>query len=336
MMSDEKTNENLKLVEVKKYVRPLEIPKKLNFNNIFKIKVPKEDIYKNWKLSKLLAHVEPEIVEEINAYWYHRNNIDAENGYEYEFTVLNLHPGRLREILQWYLRGMSISLATYKVRIHLIVYFCRRGINVFNPIEYLRINQVVQGFKVGYRVITIDRDDTLEHPIDWHGFVVNLSEDFCSVKFDLDSKDENGNDRIRDVPYHHLSIVRPDPPKLKQKKASNAESKLSHKSKKSEQSSINVAPEQNILKPVEDIKVKHDFTELIAKLKLVKNKTLEESQNKPLSGADDKPRYTASELAQKLNVSTAKIYTMRTKGELESLGYRVESNGRFLSFVTIE
>jgi hypothetical protein len=169
--------------------------------------------------------------------------------------------------------------------------------------------------------------------------VLEVHEDFCSVKFNLDSKDKNENDRIEDVPYHFLSIVRPDPPKLKPKQDSMSESKLLARDNKFQpptkvsKSSVDINSQQSTIKPVENVQIKHNFTELVAKLKLFKNQTLPTNQHKLLSATNGKSKYTASELAQILNVSKAKIYTMRAKGELESFGYRAESNGRFLSFI---
>lgn len=344
MLSSENSSNNLELIQVENETNTaiLQIPEKLTFRTIVSIKVPAEDPYKEWDLTKLLAHVEENIVEEIKAYWYEHNYLSFAKGYKYKFAFLELDSKRLSQIVRWYLRGMSLSLAVRKVRTDIIVYFERRGIKVFESLEQIQLQQGIQGFKVGYKVTISNPEHTLIYPLGSDGLVVKVHKDFCSVKFNLDSKDENGNDRIEDVPYHFLSIVRPDPPKLKSKQDSKLESKLPARDNKFQpptkvsKSSVDINPQQSIVEPVEDVKSKHSLTELVAKLKLFKNQTLPTNQHKLLSATNGKSKYTASELAQILNVSKAKIYTMRAKGELESFGYRAESNGRFLSFIAID
>ncbi len=377
MLSSENTSDDLNLVEVEQNLPTLEIPRKLTFRKICKIKVPNGDIYINWDLPKLLATVEPEIIEEIKANWQERDHLDLERGWKHELAVIDFNKQRLRNVLKWHLRGMPVYLAVRKVRSHAFQYLSK-GMRI---IDDRRSNQIVQGFKIGYKVMISDQNYTVESMIGWRGIIVKLTQNHCLVKFFLDPQDDNGRDKIRHMKYDSLSIVSPEapqlklkkssesisesaetnksnspgkpnqskslvppaPPKLKLKKSSesiseSAEANTSNSLDRSQKSIVKIEQNQKIPTPAsvkEEVKLKHDLTQLISKVKFLKINTLPESRDKLSIQAENKSSYTATELAEKLNVSKAKIYTMRNKGELESLGYRVESNVRFLSFVAI-
>lgn len=263
-------------------IQTLKITDSLNYSNILNIRVSEEDILLSWDLAELSAAISAEILAEITKHWNERNIIDvAKNS---KFTGIDLSSKHLAEIIRWHLRGMSIDLAVRKVRIEVSEII--RSLATKKAINH-RLNQVIQGFKIGTKVILSDRLYHRKDMIGWEGVVVAIRANDCCVQFDLDPKQVNGEKRRWQLTYDYLSIVKPEPPKLKPTQKSKPSSKA-----------------------------------------IIKTKNILQSQ--------DKPKYTAVELAQKLNVSKAKIYQMRSNGTLEASGYRSETNGRFILFMKID
>jgi hypothetical protein len=319
----------------------LKIPKSFDFRSIYRIRIPKGDRLARLDLSELLSAVSTETLEKIKFHWEQRNIIDAEKKHKY--PILTLDDKNLTDTLRWSLRGMSDDLAVWKVRIDLVNFLDRRDASIA---ETQRLSQVIQGFRVGNRVVLSARFQP--NMTGWKGVIDTLREDYCLVRFDLDPKEISGGDKKWQVWYHCLSILRPEQPKLKQKKEVISKPKSlskpilqAEKSKdeipvaSKEEAKIDIKVEQKKSKPPLpdqaevklESKVKYTMAQLVDNLKLSKPKSLPQSQ--------DKPSYTAIELAEKLNISRAKIYQMRSSGTLEAAGYRVESSGRSLLFVPI-
>ena len=274
----------------------LQIPGSLNYRKVCKIRIPSEDIFFKWCLPELLATISAETLAEITKLWEERNIIDvAKNG---EIAAMDLSSDNLAEILRWHLRGMSVDLSVWKVRADLIYLIQRRGAE---KAKNYRLNQVIQGFKIGSRVRLSGQFYHRQQMIGWEGIVVDIRADNCLVQFDLDPKDVDGGDKKWQFTYDCLSIVRPEPPKLKLKQELKSPSIITAQT---------VPHRPDLLKPI------------------IKTDNLTQSQ--------ERPKYTAVELAQKLNVSRAKIYQMRSSGTLQAAGYRAESTGRSLLFTAID
>lgn len=274
----------------------LEIPASLNYRKVRNIPIPKEDIFLNWCLAQLSATIPAETLAAITKLWEERNIIDvAKNG---EIAAMDLSSDNLAEILRWHLRGMSVDLSVWKVRADLIYLIQRR---CAEKAKNYRLNQVIQGFKIGSRVRLSGQLHHRQQMIGWEGVVVDIRADNCLVQFDLDPKDVDGGNKKWQFTYDYLSIVRPEPPKLKPKQELKSPSIIKAQT---------VPHRPDLLKPI------------------IKTKNLTQSK--------ERPKYTAVELAQKLNVSRAKIYQMRSSGTLAAAGYRAESTGRSLLFTAID
>jgi hypothetical protein len=296
----------------------LKIPTVLSCKKVRKIRIPKNDIYISFDLEKLLVNISEETLEEIKNTWENRNLIDVER--KCKNPVLELTSENLAETIRWHLRGMPVDLAVWKVRSYIINFLylqaAEEARNIILNIEF-------NGFKIRTRVVLSNESYARKNMIGWEGVVVKVKEDYCLVQFDLDPKEIDGGDKKWQFTYDNLSILRPYPPKIKEKK----ELKSFPKPKlriKSENDSPNTE-EVNVENKVKHILPIVKRTEITEPLK---------AKNSPQS--QDKSKYTAIELAEKLNVSRAKIYQMRSSGTLETAGYRAESNGRSLLFVSID
>jgi hypothetical protein len=285
-----------------------------------------------------LSRVPIEDLEEIKSHWEEQNIIDV--GRDYKHGIFHLDDENLKHALQWYLRGMSIFLAVRKVRCDLVKIVIKS--KKANSKKFRKYG--FKGFKIRTRVIVSSQPEYSEDIIGWKGTIAALCEDYCFVKFDLDSQQKNGRDKHRKIAYNCLSIDIADPPTLNQKKQFGSKDKSRLKAEKTktenlipnpEKAKLDIELEQNKSQPPlptkEELKpaakVEYTMAELVENIKL----------SKPIDSpaSQDKPSYTAIELAEKLNVSRAKIYQMRSSGTLEAAGYRVESSGRSLSFVPI-
>jgi hypothetical protein len=314
----------------------------LSFRKNRKIFVPRGDRLAECELTELLSIVSIQPLEEIKSHWEERNIIDAERNFKY--GIIDLDDENLARTLRWYLRGMSIAIAVWKVRSDLV-----RSIStsIKSKAKILK-KQGVNGFKIRTRVVGSSQPGCSEEIAGWKGTIVRVEEEYCFVRFDLDPQEIDGSEKTWQLSYDCLSILRPDPPKLKQNKEVTSRSeplpKPILKAEKSkienfidspEKANLDIDSEQNksqppLLakeepKPV--AKVEYTMAELVENVKL--SKTIDSPPSQ------DKLSYTAIELAEKLNVSRAKIYQMRSSGTLEAAGYRVESSGRSLSFVPI-
>jgi hypothetical protein len=314
----------------------------LNSKKVRKIPIPAGDLLSECELPELLARVPVEALEEIKSHWEDRNKIDLDT--KFYDGIINISDENLKQVLQWHLRGMSIYLAVWKVRCVL-----SRKIYTDRKAKAKRLKKEgINGFKYRTRVVVTINPECSEDIVGWKGIVVATEEHSCVVSFDLDSTEIDGSAKTWKLSYDCLSILRPDPPKLKQNKEVTSRSETlpkpilkTEKSKtensidSSEQASLDIESEPNKSQPPlpakEELeptaKVEYTMTELVENVKLSKPIDPPPSQNK-LS-------YTAIELAEKLNVSRAKIYQMRSSGTLEAAGYRVESSGRSLLFVPI-
>ncbi len=249
----------------------LKIPDSLNYRKVCGIRIPSKDIFFKWCLPELLAAISAETLAEIHKIWDERNIIDV--AIKGEIAAMDLSQN-LAEILRWHLRGMSVDLSVWKVRVDLIhVMLIRDAEKAKNR----RLNQVIQGFKIGSKVVLSNQLYHRQQMIGWEGVVADI--------------------RLDD----YLSIVPPELPKLKLKQEL--------KSTPSPIIEAKMERRQDLPKPI------------------IKAKSLLQSQDS---------KYTAIELAAKLNVSRAKIYQMRLSGTLEAAGYRAESNGRSLLFMPID
>ena len=275
----------------------LKIPDSLNYRKVCRIRIPSADLFFKWCLPELLAAISAETLAEIHKIWEERNIIDV--AIKGEIAAMDLSQN-LAEILRWHLRGMSVDLSVWKVRadlIHLIL------IRDAEKAKNRRLNQVIQGFKIGSRVVLSNQLYHRQQMIGWGGVVADIRLDYCLVQFDLDPKEVDGGDKKWQLTYDYLSIVRPELPKLKLKKELRSTPSPKREAK-------TVERHQDLPKPI------------------IKAKSPLQSQ--------DMSKYTAIELAAKLNVSRAKIYQMRLSGTLEAAGYRAESNGRSLLFMPID
>lgn len=271
------------------------IPDSLNYRKVRGIRIPSKDIFFKWCLPELLAAISAETLAEIHKIWDERNIIDV--AIKGEIAAMDLSQN-LAEILRWHLRGMSVDLSVWKVRVDLIHVMLIRDAE---KAENRRLNQVIQGFKIGSRVVLSNQLYHRQQMIGWEGVVADIRLDYCLVQFDLDPKEVDGGDKKWQLTYDYLSIVPPELPKLKLKQEL--------KSTPSPIIEAKMERRQDLPKPI------------------IKAKSLLQSQDS---------KYTAIELAAKLNVSRAKIYQMRLSGTLEAAGYRAESNGRSLLFMLID
>jgi hypothetical protein len=313
----------------------------LGYKKTWKIRIPAGDLLLECELPELLSRVPIENVEEIKSHWEERNIIDVERNFKH--GIFDLDDENLRSTLQWHLRGMSIFSAVCKVRCDLV----RRVSNAKkNKAKRLKTHGV-NGFRIRTRVIVSSQPECSEDIMGWKGTIIALDDDHCFVRLDRDSKETDGSEKTCKLSYDCLSIMRAKPPNLKGNKAASSVPKPILKDEKlTTENSLAESPlQQRIASPEKanvDIesqpaKVEYTMTELVENLKL--------SKAKSPSSNEDKSSYTAilpwsglsaNELAEKLNVSRAKIYQMRSNGTLEAAGYRAESSGRSLSFVAIE
>jgi hypothetical protein len=311
----------------------------LSFRKNRKIFISTGDLLSECELTELLSIVSIEALEGIKSHWEERNVIDTERSFKH--GTIHLDDENLKHTLQWYLRGMSIALAVWKVRSDLV-----RVISTSIKAKAKRLKKNgVDGFKIRTRVVISSQPECSEEIAGWEGTVVTIEEDYCFVRFDLDPKEIDGSEKTRQLSYNCLSIVRATPPKLKPKKEkSEPLPKPIQKAKKSkvenpianpEKAKLDIDSEpnksQSPLPATAELKAAAKVEYTMAEL--VENIQLSKTIDPPAS--QDKPSYTAIELAEKLNVSRAKIYQMRSSGTLEAAGYRVESSGRSLLFVPI-
>jgi hypothetical protein len=273
----------------------LKIPDSLNYRKVCRIRIPSKDIFLKWCLPELLATISAETLAEIHKIWEERNIIDV--AIKGETAAMDLSQN-LAEVLRWHLRGMSVDFSVWKVRVDLINLMLIRDAE---KAKNRRLNQVIQGFRVGSRVILSNQVCYRQEMIGWKGVVTDIRSDYCLVQFDLDPKEVNGGDKKWQFTYDYLSIVPPELPKLKLKQEL--------KSTPSPIIEAKMERRQDLPKPI------------------IKAKSFLQSRDS---------KYTAIELAAKLNVSRAKIYQMRSSGMLEAAGYRAESNGRSLLFMAID
>jgi hypothetical protein len=312
----------------------LRIPQLLTNRSVHRIRIPKEDVFSEWYLPELVSAVSAEILAEIKTHWEERNTIDIEKNRT--FAILTLCDQNLEHTLRWHLRGLPVLLAVRKVRTGIVHYL---KANEVNKAEQLRLNQIIQGFRIGNRVVLSEQGYCRQEMIGWEGVVITVREDYCLVQFDLQPKEIDGGDKKYQLKYQWISLVRPEFPQLKEKRippsppilkaaqlTAEIDSSITEVAKIKSKIKHPPLPSKEEVKP--EAKVKHTLQQLVENLKLFTTKNLEQSQ--------DKPGYTAIELAEKLNVSRAKIYQMRSSGTLEAAGYRAESQGRSLLFVSID
>ncbi len=319
----------------------------LGYKKTWKIRIPAEDLLLECELPELLSRVPIENVEEIKSHWEERNIIDLERNFKH--GIFDLDDENLKSTLQWHLRGMSILSAICKVRCDLV----RRVSNAKkNKAKRLKAHGV-NGFRIRTRVIVSSQPECSEDIMGWKGTIITIDDDHCFVRLDRDSKEIDGSEKTWELAYDYLSIVPAKPPNLKAKREANSVPKPILKDEKlnteisiasPEQAKINIEslPAKEEVEPA--AKVEYTMAELVENLKLSKPKSSSSNQDKSSYTAILPWRGSANELAEKLNVSRAKIYQMRfsrgealpTSGTLEAAGYRAESSGRSLSFVAIE
>ncbi len=311
----------------------------LGYKKIWKIRIPAGDLLSECELTELLSRVPIEDVEEIKSHWEERNIIDLERNFKH--GIFALDDENLKSTLQWHLRGMSIFSAICKVRCDRV----RRVSNAKkNKAKRLK-NNGVNGFRVGSRVIVSSQPEGSEDIMGWKGTIITIDDDHCFVRLNRDSKEIDDSEKTCKLSYDYLSIVPAKPPKLKVKREANSLPKPILKDEKLNTESSIVSPEQtkiNIesLPAKEEVKpaakVEYTMAELVENLKLSKTEIPSSNQEKSSYTAILPWRGSANELAEKLNVSRAKIYQMRSSGTLEAAGYRAEAIGRSLSFVAID
>lgn len=311
-------------------VRSIRIPESLTYRTVRRMKIPTGDVFLAWDLPELVGAVSAEIVTEIKDHWEERDTIDIERNHK--FPVLPLSDERLEHTLRWQLRGLPVRLAVRKVRTNIVHYL--NGVEKHEA-EQDRLNYTIQGFRIGNRVLLSQQGHCAKEMIGWEGVIITVREDYCLVQFDLQPKELDGGDKKYQLKYNLISIIKPESPKLKQKRKPPLKPvKGAAKLKAEYQPPIRKVAkiESEITHPdlphPEEVKVKPTVQQLVENLKLFKATNLELSQNRG--------GYTAIELAEKLNVSRAKIYQMRSNGTLEAAGYRAESQGRSLLFVSID
>ncbi len=186
---------------------PLEIPSRLTYLSVYRIKIPSSDKFRDLGLDEVLALVEPVVLADIDRIWSDRNQIDVDRALE--FNDLSL-----LQVLRWYLRGMDVDLAIRKVRtgiIHTRHLYLDRKRKAHVP--------VIEGFKAGDRVTLISDDLKYEKKKGWEGSVYKVLPNECLVVLDLDPTTSEKYLKAYDVPYAALnkSIREIERPVVKQK-----------------------------------------------------------------------------------------------------------------------